>query len=97
MGRADQVRLVSKPNEYLNFVVRNLAANGEVWTGEGENTRRYFPELQVLQQQDYPTENMCSMAIRRVAPGGGAFRVIIRDNADDTARVKSVFGPYPCS
>jgi hypothetical protein len=38
-----------------------------------------------LQQQDYPTENMCSMAIRRVAPGGGAFRVIIRDNADDTA------------
>ena len=33
----------------------------------------------------------------RVAPGGGEFRVIIRDNADDSARVKAVFGPYPCS
>jgi hypothetical protein len=30
----------------------------------------------------------------RVAPGGGEFRVIVCDNADDSDRVKAVFGPY---
>jgi hypothetical protein len=32
----------------------------------------------------------------RVAPSAGEFWVIICDNADDSDRVKAVFGPYPC-
>ena len=63
-GRADQIRLIREPGRYPGFVVRNLAANGIVWTGEGDNFRRYFPDLQTLRKQDYPTENMCSAAIR---------------------------------
>jgi beta-lactamase superfamily II metal-dependent hydrolase len=59
VGRADQVN-----TRYPNFSVRNLAANGEVWTGAGNNTRRYFPDLQTLPKEDFPTENMCSLAIR---------------------------------
>ncbi len=64
VGKLDQIRLLRQPNIYPGFVVRNLAANGEVWTGSGDQTRRQFPELQSLREQDYPTENMCSIAIR---------------------------------
>ncbi len=63
-GRADQIRLIREPGRYPGFVVRNLAANGIVWTGQGDNIRRYFPDLQTLRKEDYPTENMCSVAIR---------------------------------
>jgi hypothetical protein len=64
VGRADQIRLVREPGQYTDFVIRNLAANGEVWTGVGDHTRQWFPDLQNLQKEDYPTENMCSVAIR---------------------------------
>ncbi|WP_394778646.1 ComEC/Rec2 family competence protein [Undibacterium sp.] len=45
-------------------VIRNLAANGDVWTGNGENTRAMFPPLASLAAADYPNENVCSVAIR---------------------------------
>jgi beta-lactamase superfamily II metal-dependent hydrolase len=63
-GSAKQIHLVRSPGAYPGFIVRNLAANGEVWTGSGENTRTCFPELKDLRPADYPTENMCSIAIR---------------------------------
>jgi hypothetical protein len=56
--------LVHAPEKFPRFEVRNLAANGEVWTGVGDETVRRFPELSTLQPSDYPTENMCSAAIR---------------------------------
>lgn len=64
VGSASQISLVRHPEPYPNFAVRNLAANGEVWIGIGENARRCFPDLKNLQKADYPTENMCSIAIR---------------------------------
>ena len=64
VGRMDQIRLIRRPGDYPTFTIRNLAANGEVWTGAGNHTRHCFPELQTLPRQDYPTENMCSIAIR---------------------------------
>jgi beta-lactamase superfamily II metal-dependent hydrolase len=64
VGSARQIRLVRDPDLYPGLAVRNLAANGEVWTGAGEQTRRCFPDLKDLQKADYPTENMCSIAIR---------------------------------
>ncbi len=63
-GRADQIRLLREPARYPGFTVRNLAANGEVWTGTGDTTRRLFPDLRTLTPADFPTENMCSLAIR---------------------------------
>jgi len=64
VGSADQICLVRRPDQYPNFTIRNLAANGEVWTGIADGTRQCFPPLRDLQQGDYPTENMCSIAIR---------------------------------
>ncbi len=77
-GTASQMALVHAPEKFPRFEVRNLAANGEVWTGVGDETVRRFPELSTLQPSDYPTENMCSAAIRiqhgrfRYYTGGGS-------------------------
>jgi beta-lactamase superfamily II metal-dependent hydrolase len=64
VGSASQIRLVHQPSPNSNFTVRNLVANGDIWTGDGEQTRRCFPDLKDLKKADYPTENMCSIAIR---------------------------------
>jgi beta-lactamase superfamily II metal-dependent hydrolase len=62
-GRNDQIVLRRNP-KYTNFEVRNIAANGEVWTGVGTNTRAHHPRIADLAPADYPTENMCSLVIR---------------------------------
>jgi len=61
-GRTDQLRLLRNAPEYPTFQVRNLAANGEVWTGSGTATRRVFPPLEALAKDDWPNENICSIA-----------------------------------
>ena len=63
-GRGDQIVLTRRAQQYANFEVRNVAANGKVWTGVGTNTRRRFPSLDGLPLPDQPTENMCSVALR---------------------------------
>ncbi len=63
-GHNDQIVLQRDPTLYPGFEVRNIAANGEIWTGVGTNTRHHFPRIQDLQSDEYPTENMCSLAIR---------------------------------
>ncbi|WP_454761079.1 ComEC/Rec2 family competence protein [Caulobacter segnis] len=57
VGAADQLVLPGAE-------IRNLAANGEVWTGRGTQTRRLFPALDTLSKDDVPDENACSAAIR---------------------------------
>ena len=63
-GRNDQIVLKRDPAKYPNFEVRNIAANGEIWTGVSTNTREIFPLIKDLRPEDYPSENMCSLAIR---------------------------------
>ena len=63
-GRNDQIVLKHESAKYPNFEVRNIATNGEVWTGVGTNTRAYHPRIADLKPEDYPTENMCSSVIR---------------------------------
>lgn len=55
VGAADQLKLPGAE-------VRNLAANGEVWTGQGDQTRRLFPAD--MASADIPDENALSAAIR---------------------------------
>lgn len=64
VGSRGQVVLQYEPEAFKTFAVRNLAANGEVWTGEGDGTRRLFPALEELKREEYPTENACSAALR---------------------------------
>jgi beta-lactamase superfamily II metal-dependent hydrolase len=63
-GRNDQITLVNDPDRYQDFEVRNIAANGEIWTGVGTNTRSHFPSLETIPEGDWPSENMCSIALR---------------------------------
>jgi len=63
-GRNDQITLVNDPARYQDFEVRNVAANGVVWTGVGTNTRAHIPSIETIQESDRPSENMCSIALR---------------------------------
>jgi hypothetical protein len=47
-----------------HFAVRNIAVNGEVWTGRGDETRSMFPDPATLPDRDRPSENMCCAAVR---------------------------------
>jgi hypothetical protein len=63
-GRNDQIRMRRAPDRFPTFEVRNIAANGEVWTGLGTTTRETFPKPEDLSVDDYPTENICSTVLR---------------------------------
>lgn len=63
-GSASQIAARGHRPVALPFEVRNLAVNGEVWSGEGERTLKLFPPLAALPAADWPTENSCSAAIR---------------------------------
>ncbi|MDX9881656.1 MAG: hypothetical protein RBS73_06290 [Prolixibacteraceae bacterium] len=64
VGANDQFPLVHQPEKYTNFEIRNLASNGQVWTGVGNNVRNHFPPLESLSENQYPGENQCSSAFR---------------------------------
>jgi beta-lactamase superfamily II metal-dependent hydrolase len=70
-GSNTQFVLSKKASAYKNFEVRNLIANGEVWTGQGTGTKKLFPDLTNMKPEDFPSENCCSCAIR---VSYGAFR-----------------------
>jgi len=63
-GRSDQIELLHRPNAYPLLEVRNLMANGVVWTGLGSETRSLFPPIESLSPADYPIENKLSIAFR---------------------------------
>jgi glyoxylase-like metal-dependent hydrolase (beta-lactamase superfamily II) len=64
VGAKDQFKLLHAAASYPTFEIRNLAANGEVWTGQAEKTTQHFPAIASLKEEDYPSENCCSAAIR---------------------------------
>ena len=64
VGVNDQFTLKHDEKKYQNFEIRNIAANGEIWTGVSTNTRRHFPSLDQIPANQMPSENMCSIAIR---------------------------------
>ncbi len=63
-GSNDQLILKNKPEKYPTFEIRNIAANGEVWTGGAHETRAIFPRLADLDKSQFPNENLCSIALR---------------------------------
>jgi len=64
VGRNDQIELLKDKGGYPEFEVRNIIANGEVWTGVATGTRHIFPRLEDIDPGEYPTENVCSIGIR---------------------------------
>jgi beta-lactamase superfamily II metal-dependent hydrolase len=64
VGSNQQFKLLKEPDQYPGFEIRNIAANGCVWTGANNNTRSHFPSLDKLTKEEYPEENALSTAIR---------------------------------
>jgi len=64
VGANKQFALVNNPGKYPNFEIRNIAANGHIWTGVGTNERNHFSEMKDLQENERPGENQCSIAFR---------------------------------
>ncbi len=65
VGRSDQIVLRRDPQAYPSFEVRNVAANGLVWSGTGDGTKTIFPPLDSIAiAEDRPSENMCSIGLR---------------------------------
>ena len=62
-GKAARFK-VGASDQFAPFDIRNLAANGVVWTGKGNETRALFPPLDSLSPADIPEENAWSAAIR---------------------------------
>jgi hypothetical protein len=62
-GRDDQIVLTYRPEAYPNFQVRNICANGEVWTGVGTSTRQHIPPISSLDLHSLPDENQCCCAV----------------------------------
>lgn len=63
-GSNDQIILKNKKSDYPTFEIRNIASNGNVWTGIKNTFKNHYPELEDLKPEDYPSENMCSLALR---------------------------------
>lgn len=64
VGSANQIILQHSPNQYSSFLVQNIAANGNVWTENGDGRANHFPTAPSLSKDQLPSENMCSIALR---------------------------------
>ncbi|HWS73296.1 MAG TPA: MBL fold metallo-hydrolase, partial [Thermoanaerobaculia bacterium] len=64
VGRNDQIVLRKDAAAFPTFEVRNVAANGLVWTGTGDEAHSLFPPVETIAKEDLPTENMCSIGLR---------------------------------
>jgi hypothetical protein len=64
VGAADQIAPHREPDAFKSFEVRNVAANGMIWNGEGNGAHAIFPPLSSLAAEDKPSENMCSIGLR---------------------------------
>ena len=64
-GSATQITQVRNANPQLSFEVRVVAVNDRVWTGRGSETKVRFPALaSIPAREDWPNENLCSVALR---------------------------------
>ena len=64
VGSAQQFKMRQHFPVTGDFHIRNLAANGVYWSGQGEKVISLFPPLKQLEKSAYPDENMCSIAIK---------------------------------
>lgn len=63
-GALNQLRTAPGASGCPGFAIRNLAVNGNVWTGRGEENAPLFPPMDRLAAGDVPDENVWSAAIR---------------------------------
>jgi glyoxylase-like metal-dependent hydrolase (beta-lactamase superfamily II) len=64
VGSVEQIKGRGHVKSDATFGVRNIVANGELWSGSGATVTPMFPTLSRLGPSDYPNENMCSIGIK---------------------------------
>lgn len=64
VGMNNQFTLMNNPGKYPDFEIRNIAANGHIWTGTGTTERNHFPITEEGPAKNIPGENGCSVAFR---------------------------------
>lgn len=64
VGSHEQFALLRQADKYPEFEIRNIAANGRVWTGVRDEVRDHFPPLETIPADEIPDEDQCSAAIR---------------------------------
>ncbi|WP_299174000.1 MBL fold metallo-hydrolase [uncultured Brevundimonas sp.] len=63
-GTLNQLRRDQDASTVPGYSIRNLAVNGQVWTGRDETSRSRFPDMATLSPADIPEENLWSAALR---------------------------------
>jgi beta-lactamase superfamily II metal-dependent hydrolase len=61
-GSDQQITLTRKRDQFPAFKIRNIKSNGTIWTGKGNETFEYFPEISTGLY--VPGENQLSLALR---------------------------------
>jgi hypothetical protein len=61
-GSRSQISLVNKPNQFPEFFVRNVKANGLIWTGTDSFAQQHFPPIDTTNTKTWPDENSLSLA-----------------------------------
>lgn len=64
VGRDDQIVLRHDPNRYPTFSIRNIAANGEIWTGEGVEKRATLKADEIVDRKGQFNENPLSLVLK---------------------------------
>lgn len=65
VGANDQFKLKHNPEAYKYlFEIRNLIANGTMWTGRDGEIKSLFPDLSGVSKGNWPNENSLSCAIK---------------------------------
>lgn len=63
-GSHSQILLKHQPTQYSSFYVRNVKANGAIWTGNGDNTIDHLKAAQVIDDKGSFNENPLSLALK---------------------------------
>jgi hypothetical protein len=62
-GSRKQVVLQYKPDQYPQFYVQNVKANGLIWTGRDSSTIQHFPPVDTANPKTWPDENTLSLVM----------------------------------
>jgi hypothetical protein len=62
-GSCNQIRLLTHPEAYPNFSVRNVKSNGWIWTGHDSTVEQHFPPIDTADNKSWPDENPLSNVV----------------------------------
>ena len=88
-GRSDQIVLRRAPRDFPTFEVRNIAANGRVWTGGGTATRNRFPRASCRWRRTTAASRSGSPTGPSPISTAATWRVLLAPNAQAWTEMES--------